>query len=70
MPIYEYECDKCGHVFEALLSISSKTKPPCEECGHKKVTKLISAFGVVGSSRGGGDPDCGTCSGGSCSTCH
>jgi putative FmdB family regulatory protein len=29
MPIYEYECDNCGHHVEALQKI---TDPPIQEC--------------------------------------
>ncbi len=41
MPIYEYECDKCGHHVEALQKI---TDPPIIECGqcHSEMKKLIS----------------------------
>jgi putative FmdB family regulatory protein len=50
MPTYEYACDKCGHEFEALQSMSAKPLRICPEdlCGkkkwgHGKVTKKISA---------------------------
>ncbi len=29
MPTYEYECEKCGHEFEAFQTI---TEPPVEKC--------------------------------------
>ncbi len=31
MPIYEYQCEACGDVFEALQTISA---PPLEQCSH------------------------------------
>jgi len=42
MPIYEYECDRCGKITEAMQKFSD---PPLTECGycHCGVHKLISA---------------------------
>lgn len=41
MPIYEYECQKCGKTAEAMQRFSD---PPLTECGHckGKLNKLIS----------------------------
>ena len=41
MPIYEYECTKCGHQTEAWQKF---TEPPLEECEmcHGKLRKIIS----------------------------
>jgi len=41
MPIYEYECDKCGRHVEALQKF---TDPPILECDHchSSMKKLIS----------------------------
>jgi putative FmdB family regulatory protein len=38
MPTYEYICEKCGHEFEALQSISAGPLRICPEnlCGRKK----------------------------------
>jgi putative FmdB family regulatory protein len=38
MPTYEYICEKCGHEFEMLQSISAKSLRTCPEglCGQKK----------------------------------
>ena len=33
MPIYEYRCDKCDQVFEALQRISDKPIDACRHCG-------------------------------------
>ena len=50
MPTYEYICDKCGHQFEKVQSISAKPLEICPEddCGQKrwgkgKVKRAISA---------------------------
>ena len=41
MPIYEYECTKCGNIEEALQRFSDK---PLKKCGHcsGKLQKLVS----------------------------
>jgi putative FmdB family regulatory protein len=38
MPTYEYICDKCGHQFEIVQSISAKTLEVCpkELCAQKR----------------------------------
>ena len=48
MPIYEYECEKCGSVFEMMQSISAK--PLKTHSGVKcngKVKRLVSASGFI-----------------------
>ena len=42
MPIYEYECKKCGRKFEEFSSSITKAKKPKCECGSRSVQKLIS----------------------------
>lgn len=32
MPIYEYECVKCGHRFEKIQKISARRVGKCPEC--------------------------------------
>lgn len=41
MPIYEYECDKCGHKVEAFQKITDAPIVECERC-HSQMKKLIS----------------------------
>jgi putative FmdB family regulatory protein len=43
MPIYEYECQKCGHYLEALQKIADKPLRECPECGRHTLKRLISA---------------------------
>jgi len=45
MPIYEYECQACGHKKEALQKISDDPLIECPECGKSELKKLISAAG-------------------------
>lgn len=52
---YEYECQKCGHVFERNLPIDKRDQPlkePCPNCGERgmvvrNVTKLAITSGGV-----------------------
>jgi putative FmdB family regulatory protein len=41
MPIYEYECEKCGHQTEVLQKFSDPAIAECDAC-HGKMKKLIS----------------------------
>ena len=69
MPIYEYECTKCGHQTEALQKFSDPPLAQCELC-HGKLMKLIShsTFHLKGSgwyvtdyaSKSGGNQGAGT----------
>jgi putative FmdB family regulatory protein len=52
MPIYEYECDKCGHEFEREQRMSDAPVKTCPKCKGRKVTKLISRSSFV--LKGGG----------------
>ena len=50
MPIYEYECTKCGLIEEAFQKISDKPQARCSDCSGK-LRKLISnsSFHLKGS---------------------
>lgn len=54
MPIFEYHCQKCGHVFEVLTrGVAGAQIPACPKCGSPEAERLLSAFtGRMGS--GGG----------------
>ena len=45
MPLYEYECKKCGHRFEKIQKFSDKMVKKCPECGGQ-VEQVISAPAV------------------------
>jgi putative FmdB family regulatory protein len=45
MPLYEYECKKCGHRFEKIQLYSAKMVKKCPECGGQ-VEQMISAPAV------------------------
>ena len=42
MPLYEYECDSCGHRFEKIQKFSDPLADTCPSCG-KSVHKLVSS---------------------------
>lgn len=42
MPTYEYECKKCGHLFEILQSIKDSPLRKCPACGKNALQKVIS----------------------------
>lgn len=43
MPIYEYQCQDCEHVFDVLQKMSDDPLTYCPECGEPKLRKLLSA---------------------------
>lgn len=43
MPIYEYECQACGHVLDALQKVSDEPLRHCPTCGEEALKKLLSA---------------------------
>jgi putative FmdB family regulatory protein len=73
MPIYEYRCRKCRHVFEALRPMDDDGSTlDCSECGARRPERIPSVFAAVtgksaGSAHGGSG--CGSCSRGSCKGC-
>lgn len=42
MPIYEYGCESCGHVFEEIQRFSDPDPEQCPQCGKGNVRRLIS----------------------------
>ena len=42
MPLYEYLCDACGHLFEIIQKFSDPPVEKCPKCGGA-VTKQISS---------------------------
>jgi len=45
MPLYEYQCSKCGHRFEKIRKFPDKPIKKCPECGGR-VEQTISAPAV------------------------
>ena len=46
MPIYDYRCDHCGHVFSAVQSFSDPPLEKCPSCG-KTPRRLLSTPAIV-----------------------
>lgn len=42
MPIYDFDCQACGHRFEELVSAGDR--PACPECGAAGAEQLFSPF--------------------------
>jgi putative FmdB family regulatory protein len=68
MPIFEFKCDKCGHVMEVLHKSRTAKAPACEKCGGSPMRKQLSGFAV---GKAAAAPACDSCGdapicGGSC----
>jgi putative FmdB family regulatory protein len=35
VPLYEYKCEKCGHRFEKIESVTAADTKKCPKCGRK-----------------------------------
>lgn len=45
MPIYEYQCTACAHLFETLQKITDGPLRECPQCHQQTLNKLVSAAG-------------------------
>ncbi len=46
MPLYEFRCQECKTLFEALVSSCNDTSQvTCKKCGSRNIKKTISAAG-------------------------
>ncbi len=43
MPIYEYQCEACGQVLDALQKFSDAPLKKCPNCGKARLKRLLSA---------------------------
>lgn len=43
MPIYEYRCESCAYLFDALQKVSDAPLKECPECGALELRRLVSA---------------------------
>jgi len=51
MPIYAFECDRCGHSFDRLQKLSDPDPATCPECDQPSVRRQLTApaFRLAGS---------------------
>lgn len=80
MPLYEYACQKCGFVFEKLVSsMKAAEAPECPQCQgetRKKFSTFAAHTGANPTACGLSEPSCSTgqqhggCCGGSCPHAH
>ncbi|MBW1699800.1 MAG: zinc ribbon domain-containing protein [Deltaproteobacteria bacterium] len=64
MPIFEYQCKKCGHVMSVLERVGTEESHECANCGSSETEKIFSSFSAGRtSSSSTGDSSCptGTC---------
>jgi len=55
MPIYEYRCESCGELAEALRPMRDADAPlACRGCGRETMRRLHSVFAAGKASAGGG----------------
>lgn len=47
MPTYEYECNKCGNVFEKFQRISEEPLKRCPKCRGKVVRRVGTGAGIL-----------------------
>ena len=70
MPIYEFQCEKCGRSSEVLVRSTKWEGTPCPHCGSKKLQKKLYVF--ASAAGGAAEPaacglpskSCGCCCGG------
>jgi putative FmdB family regulatory protein len=54
MPLREYLCRECGHIWEELVRNPSDEPNECCQCESKKIETLPSAHGGYSGNFGGG----------------
>jgi len=43
MPIYEFQCNACGHRFDELMRMSDPDPTECPKCGAAQVQRQVTA---------------------------
>ena len=52
MPMYDYQCEKCKHIWESFESYANREKPttvPCTECNATDIIRTIGGFPGIAS---------------------
>lgn len=75
MPLYEYQCEKCGSRFAARRSIAARDEGVvCPDCAAAEIVRLVPMFAAFTHEDGGrtksiGPSPCSGCAGADCQTC-
>jgi len=48
MPIYEYECRRCGKIFEVLVYGRDRKTVHCPSCSDGSAARVMSSFSCLG----------------------
>ena len=59
MPIREYECQECQHLFE-VVELSAATVTVCDSCGSDRLDRQLSSFASL-PARSAPQTSCGPC---------
>ena len=46
MPLYDYQCSQCGHIFETIQPVVSSKIIKCISCGENKAERIITCSKV------------------------
>jgi len=68
MPIYEFRCLDCGHVFEFLKLKKEAEEMKCPKCNSEEVERVLSVVSVSKSLSGKTSSTVKSCGGGTCAT--
>ncbi|HLA00345.1 MAG TPA: zinc ribbon domain-containing protein [Thermodesulfovibrionales bacterium] len=68
MPIYEFRCLGCGHVFEFLKLKKEAEEMKCPKCNSEEVERVLSVVSVSKSLSGKASSTVKSCGGGTCAT--
>lgn len=55
MPLFNYQCQKCTAVFEALVDVGDKKAVRCTRCGSASKRQAVSSFRIIGGKSGPGN---------------
>jgi len=61
MPIFEYQCAKCGHVTSFLEKAGNTKTHACEKCGSRNTKKVFSTFAARSGESSSDSCPTGTC---------
>ncbi len=61
MPIFEYDCQDCGHNFERIVFSEKQERITCPKCKSERIKRVISSTSfIVHGAFSGGSSGCGS----------